>query len=55
MPWKSPRPSNRIVSAKGPRNLIERLRAAAHSHGRTLSGQLRAVIREWAEGYGGNS
>jgi hypothetical protein len=44
-----PAPADRVIAAKLPHDLITRLRQAAHEADRTLSGQLRRVVREWAE------
>jgi hypothetical protein len=42
-------PSDRIISAQLPHDLIVRLREAARESDRTISGQLRRIVREWAE------
>jgi hypothetical protein len=41
--------SDRIISAQLPHDLIVRLREAARESDRTISGQLRRIVREWAE------
>jgi hypothetical protein len=38
-----------VVTAKLPRAILERLHKAARAHDRTLSGQVRRVLREWCE------
>jgi hypothetical protein len=38
-----------LVATKLPQAAYERLRAAARCNDRSLSGQLRAIVREWAE------
>ena len=45
----APAPADRVIAAKLPHNLIVRLREAAREADRTLSGQLRRVVREWAD------
>jgi hypothetical protein len=42
-------PLDRTIAAKVPRPVEDRLRAAARAADRTLSGQVRRVLREWAE------
>jgi hypothetical protein len=49
MPTRVPVPTNRVIAAKLPARLIERLRSEARQHDRTLSGQVRKILREWAE------
>jgi hypothetical protein len=41
-------PADSILAAKVPRAVADRLREAARTHDRTLSGQIRRVLREWA-------
>jgi hypothetical protein len=38
-----------LVGTKLPQAAYERLREAARCNDRSLSGQLRAIVREWAE------
>lgn len=40
-------PTDSTVTAKIPRAIADRLRAEARAHDRTLSGQVRAVLRQW--------
>ena len=41
-----------ILTAKIPAAVVTRLRAEAHRHDRTLSGQIRHVLKQWAEAGG---
>jgi len=51
----SSNPATSTIAAKLPRPVIDRLRAEAYLHDRTLSGQIRRVLREWAENAGGDN
>jgi hypothetical protein len=47
----TPSPSaTSTIAAKIPRSVADRLREEAHRADRTLSGQIRKVLREWATG-----
>lgn len=41
--------NDRLVTAKVPRRLDERLRAEARESSRSLSGQIRFVLKQWVD------
>jgi len=43
-------PANQTLAAKVERPVLDRLREVAQQNDRTLSGQIRRVLRAWAEG-----
>ena len=42
-------PADHTLSVKVPTQIAARLREYAHAHDRTVSGELRRIIRQWAE------